>query len=418
MTDAAPRHVLLVDPVSTGRMYAPLLVAAGARVSELLTPRSAQLGRPDAHPGVTHRVVLEEPADVAAITERCRVWGVDQVVAASEPGVPLAARLRRALHDEDADPAADHALYDKAATAAALERHGVPRLASAALSTAEEGDAFFAGFDFAAGSLVLKPTVSAGSVGVVHVGSAAAAGAALRRLLGGASSFGERVDLVLAQEFVSGDEYVVDTFSHGGRHTVANVCVYTKALSAAGHFVYRGIRWLAPDAPVVSALADHAREVLDAVGRTDGSTHLEIIVAGDRLRLIDLGARAHGAGHPEKTFLLTGDSQVHREVAHLAVGTRPAAGYVLRRRGRIVFFDREVRSVVVADDPAAAFDGLPAVESLTVLVRPGDVVPATVDLADGLALGMCFLVADTEAELDVAEQRVRDAFDGLFAPAG
>ncbi|GIG40977.1 ATP-grasp domain-containing protein [Cellulomonas phragmiteti] len=417
-TATPPRtaHVLVVDPVSTGRMYAPLLLAAGATVSEVLTPRSARLGRPPAHPGLSHRVVLADGVEVGDVVERCRTWGVDRVVAGSEPGVPLVALLDRALRGVELPAAGGRALYDKAATAQALERDGVPALASAALSSLEQGDAFFDEFDFTTGSLVLKPTVSAGSVGVVRVDSAPAAARALRGLLGGSSSFGEPVDLVLAQEFIGGEEYVVDTYSYGGRHTVANVCVYTKVLSRAGHFVYRGVRWLPPDAPEVRQVVDHTRAVLDAVGRTDGCTHLEIIADGDRLRLIDLGARAHGAGHPEKTYLLTGDSQVHREVAHLVHGTVPPDDYTLARRGRIVFFDREERSVVVREDPAAAFDGVPAVESLTLLVQPGDVVPPTVDLADGLAIGMCFLVADSEHELDAAEEQVRHVVDGLFAP--
>ena len=416
-TPPHPAHVLVVDPVSTGQMYAPLLLAAGATVSELLTPRSAALGRPAAPPGLARRVVLDDHAEIGDLVERCRAWGVDRVVAGSEPGVPLTAVLDAALRGQERRAPDARPLYDKAATAVALERHGMPSLASAALASLEQGDVFFESFDFTAGSLVLKPTVSAGSVGVVRVDSAAAARHALRQLLGGASSFGETVDLVLAQEFIAGDEYVVDTYSHDGTHTVANVCVYTKVLSRRGHFVYRGVRWLAPDAPEVEQVVRHARAVLDAVGRSHGCTHLEIIADGDRVRLIDLGARAHGAGHPQKTHLLTGDSQVHREVDHLAHGTVPAEGYVLRRRGRIVFFDREERSVVVAQDPVAAFDGVPAVESLTLLVRQGDVVPPTVDLADGLAIGMCFLGADTEQELDAAEQQVRAVVDGLFAPA-
>jgi biotin carboxylase len=395
-------------------MYPQLLLEAGARVTEIATTRARALGRlPEPLPGVERRIEVASQVNPTDLAQRCRKWGVDRVVAGSEPGVPLSLRLSAALGLPV--PRRPRPLYDKTAMMEALAAAGVPNLAFQTLRSVKDGKAFFDGFDFESGSLVLKPAVGAGSVGVVKVSSAKAAADSLTSSLGRANVFGERVQSVLAQEYCAGEEHVVDTFSHNGVHTVANVCAYRKTLTPDGRFVYRGLRWLAPGDQSVPTVSAYACKVLDAVGLRDGCAHLEIMLRGDSPFLIELGARAHGASHPAKTYRLTGDSQVHRDVAYLASHTLPDAGYALKRRGRIVFFSRSQASTVTALSPQSAFANLPGMESLVLHVAAGDSVAATRDLFDSLKLGMCFLTGSSEEDLDRREQDAHAAFGSIFA---
>src|SRR5690606_8692055 len=99
------------------------------------------------------------------------------------------------------------------------------------------------------------------------------------------------------------------------------------------------------DGPPAGEITQYAKDVLRALGVNIGPSHMEIMYnAHTGPRLIDFGARAHGAGHPLKTFKLTGVSQIHRECEYIAHKLRntplstEGGSYSLSRDGAIIFF--------------------------------------------------------------------------------
>lgn len=76
--------------------------------------------------------------------------------------------------------------------------------------------------------MVLKPVRSAGTENVFFVSSLREARRAFKAILGEANLFGERNDKVLAQEFLQGQEYVVDCVSKGGIHKCVAIWAYDK----------------------------------------------------------------------------------------------------------------------------------------------------------------------------------------------
>lgn len=76
--------------------------------------------------------------------------------------------------------------------------------------------------------MVLKPVRSAGTENVFFVSSLTEARRAFKAILGEANLFGERNDKVLAQEFLQGQEYVVDCVSKGGIHKCVAIWAYDK----------------------------------------------------------------------------------------------------------------------------------------------------------------------------------------------
>ena len=250
---------------------------------------------------------------------------------------------------------------------------------------------------------------------------------AVRAIVGSAGFFGDRPN-ALIQELYPGPrtEYVVDTFTHDGIHEVVAISVYDKTVSATGDFVYDRIRWVSAQDAICADLIGYAESVLDALGVRVGPAHMEIMHGGKPgFRLVDFGARAHGAGHPLKTYHLTGTSQVHREcefAAHTLTESAPFApkrfGYSLARRGAIVFFSRPSRSLCVQTPDERALESLPGVVEVSVQARAGLTYEATRSFMDSEALGLAFVVADTDEELDQRCETVRAEFGKAFTDAG
>ncbi|MFB6721427.1 hypothetical protein ACFCV3_14740 [Kribbella sp. NPDC056345] len=65
---------------------------------------------------------------------------------------------------------------------------------------------------------MLKPVASAGTDNVVVCGSPEQVRAACARIMASADRYGLANHVVLAQEFLAGDEYFVNTVSRDGRH--------------------------------------------------------------------------------------------------------------------------------------------------------------------------------------------------------
>lgn len=417
--------VLIVDPVSSGSLYAPHLEAAGVPVHLLDTPRALAAGlRSASTPGALD-LAIDLEGDPARLLDFARAQGVRHVIIGSESGVDVAEQLRADLPGAPANhPGTRAARWNKAAMFETLQASPVPSLRSLAVSRSAGHDAALQQavslFDDV-GKVVVKPSVGAGSVDVRMAHTSDRLLEAIRLLHTSTGFFGESPD-ALVQEYYPGTEYVVDTFSRDGVHELCAVCVYDKHLSDDGDFVYDRVRWVHSDDPVAVAVADHARGVLDALGMRVGAAHLEIILGADGPRLVDFGARAHGAGHPTRTSRLTGRSQIEAECDYAValVQGRPDAPapltYHLERDGAIVFFSLERPSTCVGAPASALLEALPGVVDARVHATHGQHFPCSRSLLDSLDLGMAFVEAQGPDELDLRCDTLRRTFDDWFEP--
>ncbi|WP_280402400.1 ATP-grasp domain-containing protein [Nocardia carnea] len=417
--------VLVVDPVSSGKLYAPVLGEYGVEAILLDTDHALVSGFRN---GPTPGAVSFE-ADLGASYERllrmCADRSVKYVVAGSEPGVELCERLRADLPDcPGNETAAPRRRWDKQYMFEALAAAGVPTLTTRSVAAGSGAIPSAAVAELRAGrNLVVKPARGAASVGVRMVADPAQLADAVAAITRNAGLFGGR-SAALIQEMYPAPrvEYAVDTFSRQGEHELVCVSVYDKRISGTGDFVYERGRWLHHDDPTVGELTDYARRVLDALGMRTGPAHMEIMSGPLGPRLIDFGARAHGIGHPQQTYVLTGSSQVHRECAYIAeiLGVRTpiterAPGYTLTRHGALVLFSIDRASRYVGGAEGVLVE-LPGVLEVRMAAQPGTVYPATRSMMDSTALGVAFVVADSAEELDIrcaeVHKRVGDFFAG------
>lgn len=415
--------VLIVDPVSSGRLYPRVLQQYGIEPVLLDTDHALVSGfRTAPTPGA-----VDFAADLGnsyeALLRLCAERSVAYVVAGSEPGVELAERLRA---DIPGCPAGETVLpqrrWDKQYMFEALAAAGIPTLTTWAVPAGHTAVPAEAVDELRAGrKLVVKPARGAASVGVRLVETPGQLAEAVAEITDRAGFFGG-TSAALIQEMYPAPrvEYAVDTFSTPAGHEIVCVTVYDKWVSESGDFVYEKGRWLDHDEPIVRELAAYARRVLDALGMRIGPAHMEIMSGPPGPRLIDFGARAHGIGHPLHTHALTGNSQIHRESEYIAelFGMRaPVAqrdsGYALSRRGALVLLsvEREARYLGGAD---AELADLPGVQEVRMAAEPGRTYPATKSMMDSVALGLVFVVADTADELDFRCAEVRKRAGDFF----
>ncbi len=405
---------LIVDPVSSGAMYASILDDLDVSYLLLDTDRALHAGlRSKPTPGA-----LSFDEDFGNSPDRVVEWALDQgvtyVVAASESGTELCEYLRSNLDrvpcNEVSEPARR---WNKEHIFAALAASGVDTLRTVVVDSADDIDDAALAALRSEGSLVVKPAIGAGSVDVRLVHDPTDLRTAVTAIVDHPGFFGDRPRVLLQEAFPSPyHEYVIDTFTSGGNHEIVAVSVYEKHLSHTGDFVYDQIRWLPADDPAVPDLVRYSRSVLDALGVRVGPSHMEVM-AGPRLgpRLIDFGARAHGSGHPAKTFHLTGRSQIHRECAYISGTDHEQALYALSQHGAIVFFNTDSHVRFNGSVTAEDLDRLPGVVESAVNASAGSVHTPTRSLIDGLALGMAFIVADDPNELAERARVVRSRFD-------
>lgn len=388
-----PGPAVIVDPYSSGNLYAPLLRETGV-------PTVAVTSRPDIPPAYAASFhpedfpeVVSYDGDLAPVVRRLAELRPRCVLAGADPGVELADRLAAELCPDRAnDPAKALARRDKGEMAAAAAAAGIPVMAHLSTSDAGEVADWITRAGLAGRDLVVKPPRSAATDGVTRVPGGAGWRGPFLAQLGQLNQWGGRNEQMLVQEYAAGTEYAVDVFTADGVHSVTDVCRYRKIDNDDQMAVYDTVDWLPPDDAAVDELVDYTRRVLDAVGLRFGAAHVELMRTADGPRLIEVNARPHGGGHPRFSLAATGDSQVHRAVRYLAAAEPLPTGYRLLQHASMVFLIGRVAGVVRNAEVLDEVRTLPSCHEVAVQVRTGDQVRPTRDLLGSLALGFVVLV--------------------------
>ena len=260
----------------------------------------------------------------------------DAVVSFTEYGLEPASLVAAALGVAGDNLAAVRATRDKTRTRELLDRHGLSPVRHRVCPDRAAAARFLADLDGAA--MVLKPCDGGLSEGVcvVHDADGLADGWRwTRRATDGP---------VLAEEFLTGPEYSVESISHDGRHEIA--AVTEKLTTPLPRFIELGHQ-----APARLDGADHAAVVelvttfLTLVGQRTGPAHTEIRLTPHGPRIIESQTRFGGDQIWELCELVSGVDLMSETVAALLGLPQPG-----RQRGAggaaIRFFGHENVRVV------------------------------------------------------------------------
>lgn len=310
------RFVVLVDTYEsadhgvpqTARHIAPAFHAAGAQCVRVQSAPDAPGVYRSSAPvlenyveNVVHDGDLEKTLAVLAKFEPVAV------VAGGEYGVAFADVLSEALGLPTNGTALSHARRDKAAMVDAVTATGLRGAKQLRTSDPAELARWHRELG---GRIVVKPSRSAGGDGVSFCDTAEQAVAAFEAITSRQNLFSEDNDVVVAQEYLVGAEFIVNTVSMDGAHQVCDIWK-SQRFSVNGITDLSGACYLVPRrGPGHDELVAYAFGVLDAVGIRHGAAHVELKLTPDGPCLIEVGARLSGGDLPHYARLAIGESQL------------------------------------------------------------------------------------------------------------
>ncbi|MET9567449.1 ATP-grasp domain-containing protein [Streptomyces tauricus] len=225
------------------------------------------------------------------------------------------ARLARSLDLPTNSVKAARACRDKATARTLFARYQVPSAASTSVSTLEEAQAAASWIGY---PVVFKPAAHAGAVGVLRVDTPTQLAAAYRAAHQTARPTAEN-NAVLVEEFLDGPEISVECVTYRSVTTV--VAVNRKTISEPPHFEQLAHCVDATD-PLLHTVAPTARAAIEALGITDGVSHVEMRLVDDQPRLVEVNGRLAGDMIGHLVRLATG-IDLPRAAADLACGRAP-----------------------------------------------------------------------------------------------
>jgi biotin carboxylase len=236
--------------------------------------------------------------DVAEHHEIAGVYCYDEVY------VETAAYLSGALGFTTFTPDAVARCRDKSATRDALRKAGLPQPASKPVSSLEQARAFAAEVGY---PVILKPRNLGGSMGVRKVERPEALDAAF------ALTDGVRMgrirqfdDYVIVEEFLDGPEVSVECVLHQG---VCTPLIVARKFLGEGRFAFEEVGHdVDANDPLLTdpLMLDIAQRAHDAVGLTDGYTHIEFKLTGGTMHVVEINARLGGGMIPHLGRLTSG----------------------------------------------------------------------------------------------------------------
>lgn len=413
--------VALVDAYATGRFLQQAFVALGAdvvHVSSTAEPLPS-MRAPDLS---TYRASLVCTDPVTTARELAALGPV-AVVAGQEPGVPLADTLSEMLELPTNGSALSPARRDKYVMIEAVRKAGL-RCAEQVKSDDVEAIVSWAR-RLDSWPVVVKPLAASGSQGVAVCADAAQVRRAAAAIIGTTTMYGQTNTEVLAQSYLDGTEYIVDTVSCAGHRYVCAVWRYDKR-RYGDHVIYHLDKLLDPAEPVVAELTSYVDEVLGALGIDYGPAHAEVMMTADGPAVVEVGARMSGTMNPEFDAGCCGADLA--SVSALAF-CRPEefmarfAGRTYRRLRDAFLYEvaTELDGTLerIDEDVLARIHDVESVGAVMLRVRPGGRIRPTVDLPScPLSVHMSH---ESTAELVRDYHRVTELAGSLYhleAPAG
>jgi biotin carboxylase len=351
---------------------------------------------------------LRHDGDVAATASALRKRGVSCVIAGGESGVELADQLSAELGTPGNGMSRPTARRNKHDMVLALRDAG---LAHAATIVSSEANDIIVWAETTVGyPIVVKPVRSAGADNVVACSSPEQVRAVHEKIMTSTDRHGMTNTVVLAQEFLEGDEHFVNTVSRDGRHHTVEIWRYHKRRLPDGNIIYDYDEPLSPDDPDAKKVEFYTHQVLDALEIRNGAGHSEVMLTARGPVLVECAARLGGGQVLEINTRCLGTNQV--ELLALSVAKPdefnrlPTTVYQLLQRLRNVsLINPRDNGVVPSNEAMAAIRALPSY-ALTVMMYPeGHPLPRTIDVVT--QPGYVYLISDDPAEILADYQKLR-----------
>lgn len=416
--------VVMVDPLSTGFCISQRLETYGVKqilvwsdfcpeeIRHLIPPGEkpiAYMATVDSN-GRPKEEVLEEIKGISG--------KIDAVYIGCETGVNLGEELAQLLSLPTNDMSKAYIRRNKFHQQEAAKNAGLNSAGQKLAQSMDDCEEFLKDLKADPFAAIVKPTEGAGSVGVVKCNSPDEVREAVRETLGAINVFGATNEGALIQEFLVGNEYVVDSVTLDGKHKIISMFAYDKRGGDSG-FAYWATRLMHPSEDRVKELRDYALGVLDAVGIQNGCCHMEMIFTPRGPVLVETNCRAHGGegaicwvaemciGHSQMTVYA--DSFLDRKIFD-----KLPVMYETQRYGSTLHL-RAPASGVVKSINKEVHDKIKSMQSYRgemLFKGEGDDIKQTLDAVT--CPGLIFLVNQNQMQLMADYDAINELNDDLF----
>ena len=411
--EAGRRVVVLVDAYSTGAMLARL-AAADHRVVHVRSRSGMPAAFAASAPQDAFERELDYPGHEDEVLRALTALRPIAVIPASEFGIEVADELAERLGVRGNHPSLSLARRDKACMMQVLARAGLrtPRQ----LRSARVEDLLSWRHAHGLGRVVVKPLTSAGSDDVYICESDAEVVDAFRSIYGKRNLMMRVNQAVLVQEYLDGQEFVVNSVSCGGRHWFTDAWLSVKVTQDRQRKIYDYEDLLAPSDPALERILPYVGEALTALGVGVGPAHTELMLTPEGPCLLETAARVSGLANPEALDRCTGANQVGLTldcyIGDAAVLRERPLRYPRHELSRCVNLVARREVPMPAQRFRDEVERMPAFESIRFRVEEGQPTQRTVDLNSSPAV--VFLVHHDPAEIESAYARLRALAEELL----
>ncbi len=252
------------------------------------------------------------PKSVDDLIEKISDYDIKCIITGSEFGIPFADMLSHKMGLPCNHPDTTTKRTTKYGMHSALKDAGLRYIRQEKIYDKKGAEEFWRNYN--PKKVVIKPDLSAGSFGLHVCDSLESTIYALDSLMSSTSWTGEQFEYILIQDYIEGDEYIVNTITKDGVHKITDVWKYTK-IELGGGVVPIGVKTVTDPNQYEIDFASYALKVLDAVGIEYGPSHLEIKLDEDGPVLIEVNARPMG-GHFSVSSL---DAALNHHITDLAL---------------------------------------------------------------------------------------------------
>lgn len=416
MTRRHGNPAIIVDPYSSGAFYAGAFKELGVPVVGVMsTPEPPDVYASSFRPRDFERILVANDEDLEPLISELVALEPRCILTGCESGVELTDAISpKVLPKRSNDPDKALARRHKGEMGRAVASAGLPIARQICTDSADEVEKWLDEEGIRGQDLVIKPPKSASTDGVTKINGGRQWREIFAKMLGTNNRLGFKNDKIVVQEFMHGVEYAVDTASYDGRHAVASICRYNKTDNAGYMAIYDTMDWMPPDFQGAAEIKRYARQVLDAVGVRYGTSHIEIMLTNQGPRLVEIGVRPHGGGHPQFCRIATGSSQVDLIARSFADNSLQHQDYTLRTNMTIVFLLCKREGKVINRAALDKISDLPSHHFSKINIQQGDFIKPTADLFASLELGFVALSNADSRQITADYNAIRELEATLF----
>ena len=287
--------ILIVDPFSTGALYAQKFYELGYQCYVVLTNSDIN----DGYFSFDNTYFINK---VAYSVQECKEkFCRDEILAVAigaETGVLIGEQLAEYFGVAGNSVRSGLKRRDKFIMQNALKESGLRHIKSQLINAGSE---YF--FDSESG-YIIKPVNSAGSDGVMFFENKKTLSNYIKNInWEKINALGIKNDGYILQSFETGDEFVVDMIVQDDNIFICSLCVYKKGHHNGSKFVYENMQMLDIKNKEYQAIIQYATQCIKALEVKFGAVHMELLAKSSANGyinpvMIEMGARLHGGVAP------------------------------------------------------------------------------------------------------------------------